>query len=140
MVMMQDFIKSHYNKDVSTEDFKRIVEKYMTKQMNLDENARMDWSFNQWVYGTEMPSYRFEYQPDGAVLSGKITQSGVSLTFKMLVPVYLDYGKGWVKFGSATVVGNSSVDLTNVKLPQAAKRAAICAQADVLALSIQNTK
>jgi hypothetical protein len=52
----------------------------------------------------------------------------------MLIHVYVDYGKGWVKFGSATVVGNSSVDLTNVKLPQAAKRAAICAQADVLAL------
>jgi hypothetical protein len=140
MAMMQDFIKSHYNEDVSTEDFKRIVEKYMTKQMDLDETARMDWYFNEWVYGTEMPAYKFEYQLNGDVLSGKITQSGVSPTFKMLVPVYVDYGKGWVKFGSATVVGNSSVDLTNVKLPQAAKRAAICAQADVLALSIQNTK
>ena len=140
MAMMQDFIKSHLNEDVSTEDFKRVVEKYMTRQMDLDENARMDWYFNQWVYGTEMPSYKFEYQLAGAILSGKITQSGVSPNFKMLVPVYVDYGKGWVKFGSATVVGNSSVDLTNVKLPQPAKRAAICAQADVLALNIQNTK
>jgi hypothetical protein len=140
MAMMQDFIKSHYNEDVSTEDFKRIVEKYMSKQMDLDENHRMDWYFNEWVYGTEMPSYKFEYQLSGDVLSAKITQSGVSPNFKMLVPVYVDYGAGWVKFGSATVVGNSSVDLTNVKLPQAAKRAAICAQADVLALNIQNTK
>jgi hypothetical protein len=142
MAMMQDFIKSHYNQDVSTEDFKAIVEKHMTKTMDIDGNHRMDWFFDEWVYGTEMPSYRFEYQlgADGTTLNGKITQSGVSDKFKMLVPVYVDGGKGWIRFGSATIIGNSTVDLTNVKLPQAAKRAAICVYNDVLALNIQNAK
>ncbi len=28
--MMRDFIQTHYNKDVSTEDFKQIVEKHIT--------------------------------------------------------------------------------------------------------------
>jgi hypothetical protein len=139
MSMMQDFIKSHYNEDVSTEDFKQIVEKHMTKQMDLDENGRMDWFFNEWVYGTEMPSYRFEYHLDGAGISAQITQSGVSDNFKMLVPVYVDFGKGWARIGSATIIGNSSVDLNKIKLPPGAKRAAICAQDDVLALSIQNS-
>jgi hypothetical protein len=139
--MMQDFIKSHYNEDVSTEDFKRIVEKHMTPQMNLDGTGRMDWFFNEWVYGTEMPSYRFEYQlGSGDSLSGRITQSGVSENFKMLVPVYVDLGKGWIRIGAATIIGNSSVDLSNIKLPQTAKRAAICALNDVLALNIQNAK
>ena len=141
MAMMQDFIKSHYNQDVSTEDFKLSVEKHMTEQMNLDGTKRMDWFFNQWVYGTEIPSYRFDYQLGGGdSLSGRITQSGVSDNFKMLVPVYVDFGKGWIRIGAATIVGNSSVDLNNIKLPQTAKRAAICAQNDVLALNIQNTK
>jgi hypothetical protein len=139
--MMQDFIKSHYNEDVSTEDFKRIVEKHMTPQMNLDGTGRMDWFFNEWVYGIEMPSYRFEYQLGGGdSLSGRITQSGVSENFKMLVPVYVDLGKGWIRIGAATIIGNSSVDLSNIKLPQTAKRAAICALNDVLALNIQNAK
>jgi hypothetical protein len=139
--MMQDFIKSHYNEDVSTEDFKRIVEKHMTPQMNLDGTGRMDWFFNEWVYGIEMPSYRFEYQLGGGEsLSGRITQSGVSENFKMLVPVYVDLGKGWIRIGAATIIGNSSVDLSNIKLPQPAKRAAICALNDVLALNIQNAK
>ena len=112
MATMQDFIKSHYNQDVSTEDFKKTVEKHMTKQMDLDENGRMDWFFNEWVYGTEMPSYRFEYQlGDGTSLSGHITQSGVSDNFKMLVPVYVDFGKGWIRVGAATLTGNSSIDL-----------------------------
>jgi hypothetical protein len=49
MAMMQDFIKSHYNEDVSTEDFKHSVEKFMSKQMDLDETHRMDWFFDEWV-------------------------------------------------------------------------------------------
>jgi hypothetical protein len=140
MAMMQDFIRSHYNEDVSTEDFKGTVEKHMTKQMDLDDNRKMDWFFNEWIYGMEMPSYKFEYQLDGSSLSGHLTQSGVSDNFKMLVPVYVDFGKGWARIGSATMNGNSSVDLKDIKLPQAAKRAAICVYNDVLALNIQNSK
>ena len=141
MEMMQDFIKSHYNGDVSTEDLKHTVEKHMTRQMDLDGNGRMDWFFNEWVYGIEMPSYNFDYQiaADGT-LTGKITQSGVSNKFAMLVPVYVDLGKGWSRVGSATLIGNSSVELGKIKMPGVPKRAAICAMDDVLALSIHNQK
>lgn len=139
--MMKDFILTHYNKDVSTEDLKAIVEKHITKDMDVTKNGRMDWFFNEYVYGTAMPSYRFDYQinSDGS-LTGKITQSGVSNNFAMLVPLYADFGKGWIRLGSATMIGNSSVDITNLKLPMAPKKAAICALNDVLALSIQNSK
>lgn len=138
--MMQDFIKTHYNKDVSTEDLKRIVEKHMTPQMNIGGNARMDWFFDQWVYGTEVPSYKFDYQLNGSTLSGRITQMGVSDDFRMLVPVYVDFGKGWQKIGAAPLVGNKSFDLPNIPLPQAPKRVAIAAFNDVLALDIKNSK
>jgi hypothetical protein len=141
IAMMQDFIKSHYNQDVSTEDLKRIVEKHMTPQMDLTRNQRMDWFFEQWVYGTEMPSYQFDYKFDGdGALTGKVTQSGVSPKFMMLVPLYVDFGKGWVRLGMATLVGNTTYDLGKVALPKGAKRAAICAMNDVLALKIQNNK
>jgi hypothetical protein len=139
--MMKDFVQTYFNKDVSTEDFKLIVEQHMTKQMNIQNNGRMDWFFNQWVYGTEVPSYKFDYQigSDGA-LSGRITQSGVSDNFAMIVPVYVDLGKGWGRLGSAVMVGNTSVDLTNIKLPATPKRAAVCAMNDVLATSISNSR
>ena len=67
--MMKDFVETNFNRDVSTEDFKRAVEKHM--------GSNMDWFFNEWVYGTEMPSYRFEYQlgDGGTTLSGKIAQT-----------------------------------------------------------------
>ena len=139
--MMKDFIQTHFNKDISTEDFQKAVEKHMTNDMNVTKNASMDWFFNEWVYGTEMPSYKFDYQinADGS-LSGKVTQSGVSDNFAMLVPIYVDFGIGWVKLGSALLIGNNSLDINNLKLAQTPKRAAICAMNDVLAASIQNNK
>ena len=140
MAMMQDFVKTYYNRDVSTEDFKQTVEKHMTQQMDLDGNHRMDWFFNQWVYGTELPSYKFEYKFDGNTLSGQLTQSGVSDNFRMLVPIYVDFGKGWMRLGEATVAGNSTVDLPPIKMPQPLKRAAACPFDDVLALNIENKK
>jgi Carboxypeptidase regulatory-like domain/Peptidase family M1 domain len=139
--MMKDFVQTHFNKPVSTESFKLVVEKHMTKEMNVDDSGKMDWFFNQWVYGTQVPAYRFDYKvaPDG-MLTAKITQSRVSDDFIMLVPIYLDMGKGWAKLGSARLVGNSSVDITNVKLPGVPKRMAVAAMNDVLATSIENNK
>jgi hypothetical protein len=143
--MMTDFISTYFNKDVSTEDFKRIVEKHMTPQMDIDKNGRMDWFFNEWVYGTEVPAYHMDYSisPTGdgkAIINAKITQSNVSKEFGMIVPVYGDFGKGWVKLGSALINGNSSVELNNLKLPQVPKRLAVAAMNDVLATEIENSK
>ncbi|HEY0765819.1 MAG TPA: carboxypeptidase regulatory-like domain-containing protein [Pyrinomonadaceae bacterium] len=139
--MMKDFIKTHFNQDVSTEDFKAIVEKHMTPEMNLDNNGKMDWFFNQWVYGTQVPAYKLEYSvsSDG-MLNGKLTQSGVSDDFRMLVPLYIDMGRGWAKLGAARITGNNSIEIKNIKLPAAPKRVAVCAMNDVLATSIDNSK
>lgn len=138
--MMKDFIASHYNKDVSTEDFKVTVEKHMTPKMDVDKNKKMDWFFDKWVYGTDVPAYTFEYSLNDSGLTAKLTQSGVSDDFVMLVPIYVDYGKGWQLLGSATVVGNNTLDMGNIKLPQAPKKVAICAYNDVLATKIENVK
>ena len=40
--MMTDFVQTHFNQDVSTEDFKAIVEKHMTPDMNMDKSGKMD--------------------------------------------------------------------------------------------------
>src|ERR1044071_5928965 len=94
------------------------------------------WFFDEWVYGTEVPSYKFEYTISGNTLSGRLTQSGVSDNFRMLVPVYLDLGQGWTRLGSATITGNSTVELGNINLPQPPKRAAIAVFKDVLAVNM----
>ena len=58
----------------------------------------------------------------------------------MLVPIYIDMGKGWSRLGTARTVGNTSVELKDIKLASAPKRVAACAMNDVLATSIENSK
>jgi hypothetical protein len=140
--MMQEFVKTYTNRAATTEDFKAVVEKHLTPEMNLDGNGKMDWFFNQYVYGTALPSYRLDHSfnngSDGThVLKLKITQSNVDPQFKMLVPLYLELSDGRVtRLGSAAVTGNNSV---NAEVPlkglkDRPKRAVISYYQDVLGL------
>ncbi len=137
--MMHDFVKTYFNANASTEGFKRVVEKHMTPAMDLDGNKRMDWFFNEWVYGTELPSYKLEYtiapEAGGKVtLKFTVAQSGVSERFKMLVPLYLDFDGKWTRLGEATLIGNATTPEFKVTLPQRPKRVAINAFHDVLSM------
>jgi hypothetical protein len=122
METMHDFVSTYKLEPATTEDFKAMVEKHMSQEMNLDRNGRMDWFFNEYVYGTELPTYHFEGQvtPDGdkGNLHFKLTQSGVSPDFKMLVPVYIEFQDGkMIEIGHATIVGDSTIEQT-VALPK----------------------
>jgi hypothetical protein len=139
--MMKDFVQTYFNRDVSTEDFKSIVEKHITPEMDATKNGKMDWFFSEWVYGTEVPSYRMEYQATDVMFSGRSpNQVFPTILCGMIVPIYLDFGKGWVRLGTARMIGNTTIDVKNIKLPVAPKSAALCAMNDVLAVSIQNSK
>ena len=142
--MMRDFLASHKNQDVSTNDFKIAVEKYMLPSMDLGGNQKMDWFFDEWVYGTDMPSYKLTYSlsqsGDKTMLNGQLTQSGVSDTFRMPVPLYLDFGKGPVFMGAARITGNKTLDLSNIALPAAPKKMMIGALQDILADKVEVAK
>lgn len=119
---MHDFLQTYRLQAATTEDFKAVVEKHMSPQMNLDGNQRMDWFFNQYVYGTDLPNYRFESQvtpnAEGSSIHFKLTQSGVPPSFKMLVPVYLETADGTVMhLGKVAIVGSTPVEQT-VQIPK----------------------
>ncbi len=137
--MMQDFIKTHYNQNVSTLDFQRSVEKHMTKEMNLEGNGKMDWFFRQWVYGTALPTYKLDYSLDPAndgkvKLRFKITQSNVDDAFLMRVPVYLDFDGNLQRLGTIPVGGNTTTKDIEVMLPKKPKRVVLNGWEDVLAV------
>jgi Peptidase family M1 domain/Carboxypeptidase regulatory-like domain len=111
--MMHDFMESHQKARASTESFKAITEKHMTKLMDLQQNGRLDWFFNEWVYGTAVPKYSFKYDMeseggDKTKLKVEITQSEVDQNFSMFVPVFADFGKGMMRLGQVAVVGSST--------------------------------
>ncbi len=142
--MMREFVTTHHNKDVSTNDFQLAVEKHMLPSMDLDGNRKLDWFFNQWVYGTDIPSYKLVYSMSSAggktVINGQLTQSGVSESFKYPVPLYLDYGKGPVYFGSAKITGNKTLELKDLTLSQEPKKLLIGGLQDILTEKIEITK
>ena len=136
IAMMHDFVDSHRERAASTESFKAIAEKHMTKLMDVDGNHRLDWFFDEWVYGTEIPRYQFEYQvtptEDGkAKLHLTLTQSEVDNHFFMLVPIFADFGKGWVRIGQMGAVGNSTRS-TDAVLPAVPKKVAMNAYKEIL--------
>jgi hypothetical protein len=74
------------------------------RELLLEGNHRMDWFFNEYVYGTQLPSYKmdssFDIGADGdAVMNIKMTQSNVTDSFRMLVPVYLEPPSGMFFLG-----------------------------------------
>lgn len=138
-IMLRDFIATHRNRPVTTEDFKSAVEKHMLPEMNLDGDSTMNWFFKQYVYGTDLPTYKLQHtvsSRDGqTILNLKVTQSGVSDGFKMLLPLYVELTDGRVvRLGSAKITGNSSVEQV-VPLGQIpVKRALLNHNYDVLSL------
>lgn len=143
--MMHDFTQTFAGRSATTEDFKAIVEKHMTPEMDLLHDHRMDWFFNEYVYGTEYPSYRFEHSfsqdSSGAtVLTFKLTQSHVSDDFVMLVPIYIELGKGQVaRLGRIGIKGNTTLE-RQVRLPRlpVKPRRAMIAYMDELMANVEN--
>jgi aminopeptidase N len=139
---MQDFTKTYGGRAASTEDFKATVEKYMTDQMKTFGKGSMDWFFNEDVYRTALPSYNLDLadlttEASGTVtLNLKLRQSGVSDSFRMLVPIYLEMPDGKTFFlGRARIVGNSTYEqkIPLKGLKEKPKRAMINYYDDVLA-------
>jgi hypothetical protein len=99
----------------------------------------MDWFFQQWVYGTELPHYASDLavKPDGNAwrITGTIKQEGVSPTFRVLVPIYVEFDKGEkARVGMVPMVGTSSQSVdVKMELPKKPKRALVNARGEVLA-------
>jgi peptidase M1-like protein len=105
VALMRDFISSYAGRNPSTDDFRKVVEKHLRQPM--------DWFFNEWVYGTEIPHYDFSYQlkpGEGGktILETSLTQSGVSDKFFMVVPVYVFVGGNSHRLGLLSVKGSTT--------------------------------
>jgi hypothetical protein len=90
-VMMQDFVRTYAGRSPSTADFRTIVEKHMGEDMG--------WFFDQWVFGTQIPSYEGKWSSErttgGYRLDLKVTQKDVSPDFQVIMPVKVVFEKGY---------------------------------------------
>jgi peptidase M1-like protein len=144
IAMMKDFVKTHENRNATTESFKAVVDKHMTPNMDLEGNHRADWFFRDWVYGTEIPRYRLEYsfapgQNGQTIVKGKLTQSGVADWFAMTVPIYLELPNGIGRLGQMPIVGNQTKEFS-VPVANKPKRVLLNANQDILAQEVTSTE
>lgn len=137
--MMTDFVATWSGRNPSTDDFKAIAEKHITRDMNLAGDGKLDYFFNQWVYGTDIPTLTSSLEASDAGggkyrISGTITQAGVPAEFRTRVPIYLDLGNDRVaRLGSLAMTGAASVKVNvAVPLPQKPRRVFINGYHDVL--------
>jgi hypothetical protein len=138
--LMHDFVKLYTNRPATTEDFKTAVEQHMNSSMNLTGDGKMDWFFDEYVYGTALPTeklgYTFSSAPDGSViLNFKVEQSGVDQHFRMTIPIYLELADGGIaRVGSIPLTGTTTFEnqITLRGLKTRPKRAMINYYHDVL--------
>jgi hypothetical protein len=138
--MMKDFATTYAGKNATTADFKRMVEKHATQSLKLTKDGKLDWFFNQWVYGTAIPKYdsKFDFEDVGGgkyKVTGSITQSNVPNDFGVVMPIYVHFDKkSFTKLASTLIVGNVTKPVTfEIALPKKPQKFAINSMHDVLA-------
>jgi aminopeptidase N len=107
--MLADLLKRFDRKELSTEAFREHASRFMPAKA---EDPKLESFFEQWVYGTGIPSLKLTYTVKGKApalkLVGTITQSGVDEEFSTVVPVEIQISRArtvvqWVKAGSDPV-------------------------------------
>jgi hypothetical protein len=136
---MQEFVKEYSGKPATTEDLKASFERTMPKWMDLMHDGKLDWFFNEYVYGTELPHYDlasdFTTADGETTVHFKLAQSKVSDNFVMLMPIYLQMQDGkTVRIFNVSIKGDTAVERTIKlgKLPAAGKKLLINYHEDIL--------
>ncbi|MEO8029494.1 MAG: M1 family aminopeptidase [Gemmatimonadota bacterium] len=103
--MMRQFYSDHVGRRASTADFQKAVEQA--------SGVPMDWFFNQWVDGYQIPTYKVATMTDGADgqyrVHLKVTQEDVPDSFLMYVPVSVDLGDKKIARFRVKVTGHQTV-------------------------------
>jgi hypothetical protein len=84
--VLRDFAREHQGKPATTEDFRQVLER----------NTKSDWGwfFESWIYGAEIPAYRWKYSVNGSDLTVDVERRDVGEAFTAVIPVRVDFEKG----------------------------------------------
>jgi hypothetical protein len=139
IAMMKDFTSTWAGKNPSTDDFKAAAERHIVPAMDLKKDGKLDWFFDQWVDGTEIPRFsnKLEIKDEGGGkyrITGEVSQGDVSPGFITLLPLYVEFDKGeFVRLGTVMMNGPAAVPANSeIRLPRKPKRLVINAHRDVL--------
>jgi aminopeptidase N len=78
-------------KPMDTEDFRRLCAEFVSPTSN---DAKLENFFDQWVYGTGVPTLKLTFAVKGTKLTGTVTQTEAPDDFSVAVPVEIQTGRG----------------------------------------------
>ncbi|MBV8519447.1 MAG: hypothetical protein JO197_18795 [Acidobacteria bacterium] len=140
IAMMKEFASTYAGKNPTTRDFLQIATKHATPNLRITNDQKMDWFFNQWVYGTAIPRFdsKFNIKDLGGgkyKVTGTVTQSEVPPNFASVVPVYVYFDKNaFVRLGAVTVIGSTTSPIDfEIALPKKPQKFAVNVLHDILA-------
>jgi hypothetical protein len=99
---LRDYYWTYAGAAATTADFQRVVERHV--------GAPMDWFFDEWIKGTEVPTYHVAWKREAAPggrfrVRLRVRQEGVPADFRMPVLVAADLGGGRIARFRVTVRG-----------------------------------
>ena len=96
--LLQSVLTDYHYRTLSTAEFQREVEKVMTPAMDVDGTKSMSWFFDEWVRGTEMPTYSVEFSTrlhgKEFIVTGTLHQLNVEDMFTATVPLFAKIAGG----------------------------------------------
>ena len=106
--MLAELRRRYEWKPISTDQFRQLAAEFLPPH---SADAKLEAFFDQWVYGTGIPSLKLAYsvrgRPPAVKLTGAISQSDVDSEFTTEVPVEIQIGKTtqlkWVRTSSSPV-------------------------------------
>jgi hypothetical protein len=107
--MLTALIRRYDHQTISTEQFRELAAGFLPAK---SDDPHLETFFDQWVYGTGIPSLKFSYTTTGKApslkVAGVLTQSGVDDDFTALVPVEVQFARGapvtrWIRSSSDPV-------------------------------------
>ncbi len=90
MAFLREVSKRYRFAAISTEQFRELAATYTRPK---SEDAALKTFFENWVYGTGIPSVKLAYTVRGLKLTGTLAQRGVEDDFTALVPVEVQTGR-----------------------------------------------
>ncbi len=109
LAMLAETAKRYDRKEITTEEFRLLAAGFLPPK---SDDPKLESFFEQWVYGTGIPTLKLTHAVKGVApnvkLTGTLTQSGVDPDFSTAVPVEIQVAKGrsiteWVRSADGSV-------------------------------------
>jgi hypothetical protein len=95
LAMLAELRRRYEYKALDTESFRLLCAEFLPRGSN---DAKLENFFDQWVYGTGVPTLKLTFavkgKPGAYKLTGTVTQSDVDDDFSVAVPVEIQMGRG----------------------------------------------